>query len=174
MKRVRVILLPALALALLVGCKAFDGYVRSYTLSAEDRFGQKVSIGITLDPKQDEAVPVVIDRLEHEGVIAKGATVKEEPVSMPLEPAAEKLAILTEPAEPSSPIFAPPSPSDAMVWLTRNGALRLATSPQAIAMLRNSGWVDAPLPLYDPEKDFAPQWRNGKWVVRKTKGARHD
>lgn len=170
MRGIPSLILLVLMLALLAGCN-LDGYTRTYAVAAEDRFGQRLEIGMTLEPKRAQDMSVDIQRLEQAGVIMPGAVLKPDPAPVPMVPASARLAILTGP-DSAPAIHSPSSPSSASVWLTRDGALRLETHPEVIAMRRAAGWRDAPPPGF--EDGFAPAWRNGRWVVKQVKGGSRD
>lgn len=158
----------------LAGCKALDGYTRSYTLAAVDKFGQRVEVGMTLTPRQALEVANELQRREDAGVITKGARLTPDADPVPMEDAAEVLQILTAADEvkregdrqAGSPTNAvrleAKPPGDAveapMTYLTREGKLRLETHPAVIARYRAAGWRDAPRP-------GGGVWRGGKWVV---------
>jgi hypothetical protein len=181
MKTAQHLFLGALLLILLVvmlaltGCKHLANFKRSYTIAAVDRFGQRVEVGVTLEPKEMERMEV-LRRLEREGVIARAPMVTED--VEPLQPAAMQLATLTAPApvptehdrQGTGGLRFPASPNATMTWLAKEVGgvwkLRVETDAAVIAMYRAAGWHDMPPPGF--EDGEAPQWdkKRGHWRVR--------
>lgn len=52
------------------------------------------------------------------------------------------------------------------MFLTYNKELRSESDEQIIENLQRKGWEETVPPSYDPEKQNAPEWIDGKWVVR--------
>jgi hypothetical protein len=140
----------------LVACH-LEGYSRSYTISAEDKFGQRVALSFTATPPQ---VPAVAARLRSDGVIAADVPVVVREVEREaLDPAAEQLAVLTLPVEEmaagraSAPgpgrerereVLWPPDTSDPVVYLMKDGMVEVTADAVEIAKLRAAGWMDVP------------------------------
>jgi hypothetical protein len=168
MKRGRGMLLMVGVLCI-AGCANLDDYRRSYTVTYEDRLGQRVSVGMTLEKKQAAQLAEAMARreapVEPLGAVV-GVQVDPEPV--PMQEAAVSLAVLTdegrEKREARPVMWVPPSPGDTMFYLTKDGKLRQETDVDTARAYRAAGWVDAPLPIWDPEVHHAPVWR-GRWVV---------
>jgi hypothetical protein len=158
------------------GCANLDDYRRSYNVTYEDREGQRVSVGMTLEKRQAAELVEAMGRREAlpaEAPMGRVVSVAVDPEPVPMEDAALSLVRLTEegPAgrEVRPVMWVPPSPGDTMVYLTRGGKLRLETDAEHARMYRAAGWVDAPLPIWDPEVHHAPVWRGGRWVVPKAR-----
>jgi hypothetical protein len=172
MKRGHAMLLMLCALCI-AGCVNLDDYRRSYTVTYEDRLGQRVSVGMTLEKRQAAELVAAMARreapVEPLGPVV-GVQVDPEPV--PMQEAAVALAVLTDEGRERSTVrpvmWAPPSPADTMFYLTKGGKLRLETDVDTARAYRAAGWMDAPLPMWDPEVHHAPVWR-GRWVVPRAK-----
>lgn len=151
----------------LAGCAWLDGYARSYTVTYEDPMGRRLSVGMTLERRKAEQLAAV--RMEPGGVLGKVVEVHEDAAAAPLQPASQSLAELTR--EAPSPkretiSMLPTTPVEGAMFLTRDGKLRLETDERWIRMYRSAGWVPAPMPAYDEERQSPPVWRQGRWVVR--------
>lgn len=167
-------LMPLLVLCLVVaGCRALDGYRRSYTVSLEDKYGQKVSFGVTLDPPQAAGMAAELQRLERAGVVAE-ASVTRDKEQEALLPAAMQLATLTSGSAPevratgtkasAAPWTGPASPAVTTVWLrSKEGKLWMGSNAEDIARLRAAEWVDVPPPGFEDGAAFP--WLNGEWAV---------
>jgi hypothetical protein len=160
----------------LVACSNLDDYRRSYNVTYEDREGQRVSVGMTLEKRQALALTQAMVQQEARLPMGKVVGVAEDAAPVPMHDAALSLVRLTKEGDEGRAVpavrpvmWAPPSPSDTMVYLTKGGKLRLETDAEHARMYRAAGWVDAPLPMWDPEVHHAPVWRGGRWVVPKMK-----
>lgn len=52
------------------------------------------------------------------------------------------------------------------MFLTYNKELRSESDEQIIENLERKGWEETVPPSYDPERQHAPEWIDGKWAVR--------
>ena len=52
------------------------------------------------------------------------------------------------------------------MFLTYNKELRSESDEQIIENLQRKGWEETVPPSYDPERQHAPEWIDGKWVIR--------
>jgi hypothetical protein len=164
------------------GCANLDDYRRSYNVTYEDREGQRVSVGMTLEKRQAAELVEAMGRREAlpaEAPMGRVVGVAVDPEPVPMEDAALSLVRLTEEGgevregpemRPVRPVlWVPPFPSDGTFYLTKDGKLRQELDAENARMYRAAGWVDAPLPMWDPEVHRAPVWRGGRWVVPKLK-----
>lgn len=173
------VVLLFLGCVVLAGCH-LDGYTRSYYLAGVDQFGQRVEVGATFTPPQARAMAV---RLERDGVFAPGVQVVE--TGDELERAAGQLEILTEDGvgqagslttavgQDAQPPWRTPALDGPMTYLSRKEGgryrLQLAVDGNRVAILKGAGWHVVSMPVYDPDRDFAPRWDEvrGKWSVWK-------
>jgi hypothetical protein len=154
------------------GCRRLDDYTRSYTVTYEDREGQRVSVGVTLERREArEMMEQVAAAKLPPSPLGQVVSMVEDAEPVPMREGAVQLKRLTEEAPERAGVAVTmdeTTPGETGVFLTRDGKLRLETDLQEAAVKRQAGWVDAPVPKYNPETELPPVWR-GRWVVKRAR-----